>query len=177
MKKGIIIIISILIVLIILVTCVLVYLNFSKNEKEIPKEDITQIENNESNKKNIPEVTNTPMYFTIKSCIDQYMEYVYNQNTEAILGVLDPNYIKEKNITNQNLYEFIFNNEEKKEVDFDIEKVLVVGDEEDLQTYYVKGYIRDTNGNKEESYLTVNIDLKSMIYSIIPEGKEAFNEE
>ena len=117
------------------------------------------------------------MYFTIKSCIDQYMEYVYNQNTEAILGVLDPNYIKEKNITNQNLYEFIFNNEEKKEVDFDIEKMLVVGDEEDLQTYYVKGYIRDTNGNKEESYLTVNIDLKSMIYSIIPEGKEAFNEE
>lgn len=180
MKKVIRIILICLVIIIILVGCFLVYLTLKKdnngneNENNLTSQQISD-EQSEIPKK---EVTNSAMYFSVKSCIEKYMSYISHQNAEAILKILDPTYIKEKNINAENLFEYVFKNENGEELNFDIEKMLVSGDTENLQSYYVKGYIRDAEGNKNESYIIVNIDMQALVFSIVPEvDKEAFNEE
>lgn len=125
-------------------------------------------------------VTNSAMYFTVKSCVDSYINYVKNMDNKSVYKLLDSSYIEENNITEDNIVKYTGTVLEGD--DYDIQKMLLVkGDGEDLQQYYVYGLIRQNNGqkiNKQKVYLTVNIDLENMTFSIIPNvpNEEVFDE-
>lgn len=175
MKK----IIYVILILIVILGGSLFLVNNAKTQK--PK-DNNEANNqteiiHEENNVNLKEVDNTAMYFTIESCIENYMKYISKQDENAIYGILDQEYIKENGINSSNVLNFVINNKEKKPLDFDIQKMLVENDEEDVQKYYVYGIVRNTDGRTEKSYLTINIDINALVYSVIPNvPKGVFNE-
>ena len=162
-----------LVVIIIIVTSIFI-INKKNNDKDENNDNETNNmmnesrEENSNNNVNLKEVDNTAMYFTVESCIKNYMKSISKQDNEAILGILDQNYINDNNIDVNNILEYVTKNNEKKALDFDIQKMLVENDEEDIQKYYVYGVVRNPEGRKEKEYLTINVDINALVYSIIP---------
>ena len=163
--KLIIILLTILIVMILL-------LLFIMNEKRkiLPQnnQEIEQTDVIEQRKLNV--VTNQSMYFTVKSCIETYIDYIIKQDKNSIYKILDSIYIQENNITEETVLNYT--GRLSNGTDFDTQKMLLFeGEEENIQKYYVYGILRTKGAdkaNKKSIYLTVNIDLQNMIFSITP---------
>lgn len=160
--------ISILVILSI-IGIVVFFLEFQKSEDENEMNDIIQDEMLEEQVE-VDVVENTAMYFTVESCIDKYISYIQDAEKTAVYKIIDLSYLNENNIIEDNVLDNIESIPEGS--DFDIQKMLIVkNEEEDLQKYYVYGLLRYNNGqtiNKQKMYLTVNIDLENMMFSIIP---------
>ena len=165
--------------MLIIIGLVVVFLEFQNTDNENETNNIVQQEILEEKVK-FDVVTNTAMYFTVESCIDTYINYVQNAEKAPLYKLLDISYIEKNNVTENNVLDNIATIPEGS--DFDIQKMLLVSDEEeDLQQYYVYGLLRYNNGqeiNREKMYLTVNIDIENMIFSIIPNvpDEEVFDE-
>ena len=104
--------------------------------------------------------------------INSYYDYIYNNNSEAVLAVLNSEYIKENNLNNEN----IFNNIEKvgKDQKYFSEKILELESSLSVRNYFVYGYITNDNtnitGNKERRNYVVNIDYSNQTFSVAPYG-------
>ena len=169
MKKIKYIIILLIIVIIGLLVSIYV-MNIKNTTYEQIKSTQQEVEKEDKEKNEVEEVTNSIMYFTVESCIDKYIGYVSKQEKAAIYGVLDESYIEENKIEQDNVLNYI-TNITNNDVNFDTQQMLVSGEGENLQTYYVYGILREQN-KKIKMYLTVNIDIENMVFSIIPYTKE-----
>ncbi len=179
MKRKIIFISIIIAFIIILSLGVVIYF---LNKKEINNNEENNIVNNNVNiqkeepSKEIEEVTNSAMYFSIKNCIDNYIKYIVEENRKAIYCILDSSYVKENNITEDNVLDYTEIESGGEKLDFKIEQMLVEDKEETIQKYYIHGILRDDEENNEEYYLIIRVDIDALVYSIIPnEGKEVFD--
>lgn len=165
--------------MLIIIGLVVVFLEFQNTDNESKTNNIAQQKILEEKVK-FDVVTNTAMYFTVESCIDTYINYVQNAEKAPLYQLLDMSYIEKNNVTENNVLDNIATIPEGS--DFDIQKMLLVsGEGEDLQQYYVYGLLRYNNGqeiNRKKMYLTVNIDIENMIFSIIPNvpDEEVFDE-
>ena len=179
----------IIFIVIIIMIAIGIYLHMNLSTKNTSNgEVINQQETNQNisqdntiEEMSLSEVTNASRYFSIKSCVDKYMEYISNQNKDAILGVLDVDYVSDNDITEENVLEFVTQNSNNTTLDFDIQKMLISNnnnnDNEDIETYYVYGIIRSQDGNRKDGYLTVKIDMENLVFCIIPNvPEEVFNE-
>lgn len=167
--------ITIFFIIIIVAICAII-LSIKTQEEKDNVENVQPSQENIKEEKSIKEVTNSIMFFSIESCIDQYMEYLSQQNNEAVYAVLDNKYKEDNNITLNNVLNKL-NIKEKKNLDYDIQKMLVNGDGENIQTYYVYGVTREKEGNKKESYITVKVDIENNLFTIMPYvEKGVFNE-
>ncbi len=119
-------------------------------------------------------VTNPNIFFTVESCVNKYVQLLQNKNARAIYDIIDQDYKEEKAIT---IYNAVAIN---KAIDpntiFEAEKILE--DKNDLNTYYVLGYL--TKNNIDDIYdqyrstysIIVKLDLNNYIYSVIPKDVE-----
>ena len=114
--ENIIKIIFIFFIIIVLLICGVLYLlkkndNSGENEvsSNINSEDFEITSSNE-----LKEVESTNVVFNVKQCIQYYIDYINDNNYEAIMKVLDENYIKTKDITEESIkdksYKFIKSN-------------------------------------------------------------------
>lgn len=171
--------IAIIILVILSIIGLVVFLEFQKANN---KDEISNIAQQEilEEKVKYDAVKNTAMYFTVESCIDTYINYIQHADKTPLYKILDSSYLEKNNVTEDNVLDNVEAIPEGS--DLDIQKMLIVsGEEEDLQQYYVYGLLRNNSGqeiNEPKMYLTVNIDIGNMIFSIIPNvpDEEVFDE-
>lgn len=169
----------IILVILSIIGLVVVFFEFQKTNNKNKISNIAQQEILEEKVK-YDAVKNTAMYFTVESCIDTYINYIQHADKTPLYKILDSSYLEKNNVTEDNVLDNVEAIPEGS--DLDIQKMLIVsGEEEDLQQYYVYGLLRNNSGqeiNEPKMYLTVNIDIGNMIFSIIPNvpDEEVFDE-
>ncbi len=109
-------------------------------------------------------------FYTVKSCIDEYINYIVANNNEALYNILDKYYLDKNNIDKNNILEKlvkintyqVFNPERMNYVELN-----------NKQIYMVYGKIREDKlnerANEVDFNLTVTINKQNNSYSIIPE--------
>ena len=119
---------------------------------------------------NISKVTSRDEFFNVENCIKCYIDYINDDNYEAVKTLYDLNYIKNNNIsikdienTNKDLANsrYIIKDMNKKEIN-----------ENDV-VYYCNGISADFENKKFfEINFSVLVDYNKSIFSIIPENME-----
>lgn len=167
----------IVLIIVILIIGVLVFiLNTNTKEENKDKQFNQQIASNiQNNSIETKEVTNSAMYFTIKSCIDTYMKYLSEHNKEAIYSVLSLDYIQDNNIDVDNVLNHV-QILDGRNIDFTIHEMRVENEDKDIQTYYINGVIRSNNSNKQAK-MTINIDITNKVFNVIPDVIEGVFDE
>lgn len=182
-------IIIILIILMIIIISVLLFLNY-KNIHEEASEDSNEIydsneedapeKENEKNQNGFIDVDDKVSYFTVASCIEEYLKY-FNENYTmemtqqekklAIFNMLSENYIKDNEIDLNNVYDKIkiYNND----IEFLVKKEMVMNCSESVDTYIIEGLIYNEK-NVQTEFFMVNLCPETQTFSINPIDKENY---
>ena len=116
-------------------------------------------------------------FFTVNSCIYKYIEYLTKKDTTNILKVLNEDYVKNNNINNSNLYNYLDN---LNGIYTFSAKKMYKDDTDDLVKYYVYGYlVKETiNGSadKTEKYFILNLVEHHLTFDIMPSDSKTFSE-
>lgn len=169
MEKLMKIIIIFFIIIILLIAVVLYILKKDNNiDENNENEYINGLDFEITESNNVEEVSSTGVVFNIKKCIQYYIDYINDNNYEAVIKVLDQNYIKSNNLTEANVKNvsskfikssYFINKTYEKDVTVDQIIYLVYGKLVNSETYKK---IEDVN-------FTVIVDNDSQAFSIIPE--------
>lgn len=119
----------------------------------------------------VKEEKNVSSYISINRCIDIFLKYIKDSNTEAVFSVLTKDYKEIENITIDNIFEKIKRIEGN--VQFNSDKVYLYDSDFFFNTYIVTGkIINSTNNLCEEYNYLLNIDIRKRTFEIAPiEGK------
>lgn len=174
MKKIIKLIIVVMIFIILLAT-ILIIINNKQIEYKQEERDNYVIDDDEKIESQISDVVDPTMFFTIENCVQKYLDnsiiniksgdridlnYEYTDpelRKTAVYKLLTENYIKENNITNQNVLKYTFNIEEQ--VVFTATSMKVHQKSKKIQRYSVSGFIE----NAVDDRFTGNINLLVII--------------
>lgn len=118
-------------------------------------------------------VKNYNDFYTVNSCVYRYLTYLQS-NPNALLKVLDDNYIKANNINENNIYNYLTKYEGN--LSFSSKKMYEEKISSNIYKYYVYGYVEkdimDSFPEKQEAYFIVKLDKKNNIFTIEPyDGK------
>ncbi len=177
LKKIIIILCFIIAIIVLILLC---YLKMNENYDSNITNNIDENSFDVEVDEEIMDTLTEDELFNAKNCIQLYVNYIADKNYDAVMSVLDENYIKENNISvdnienkikkyNDNNY-FIISKAYKKELTLDIVK------------YYISGSIFDNKfSTSEQIDCTVLMDNANNVFSIVPEdlrnnSKFEFNE-
>lgn len=103
---------------------------------------------------------------TINDCMNTYLNYIKESNSEAILDVLIDDYVQELNINKNNVlnkivvvnYEFEYMAKNVYKYDVNLNNV---------STYFVKGYIINKDEKTKNEYnIVINIDSKNNTFEL-----------
>lgn len=151
------------IVLVCLVGVVAIYNIFFKGNKQ-----------EKIDTKTISVLTDNSRFYTVSSCVSKFLSFLTGKDTDKLYVLLDENYVKENNVTKENIYNFLgtYDNE----LIFSPKKIFEQRISENIYKYYVKGYISpdimDSIGEKQDYYIIVIQDQENMTFSIVPyDGK------
>lgn len=169
-------IIIIFFIIIVLLICGVLYLlkkndNSGENEvsSNINSEDFEITSSNE-----LKEVESTNVVLNVKQCIQYYIDYINDNNYEAIMKVLDENYIKVNDITEESIEgkssKFI---KSRYFIDKTYEKDVTVNQ----IIYFIYGRLvnSETYEDIDNVNFTVIIDSENQAFSVIPEVIENSN--
>jgi len=145
-------------------------LHFLNNEQETIENILGEEEENVEVENPIEKVRERNSFYTVTACVDKYLSYLYDEDTEVLYNYLDAEYIKQNNITKNNILEKIGS--------IDTYKIFI-GKEmyeqkitENVRKYYAYGVIKedvaDGEGLEEEFYITIKIDSKNETFSVLP---------
>ena len=132
-------------------------------------------------KKQLDIVTSSSKFYTVSSCVNRYIDFVYNEDSEKILEVLDSKYKTKNNLNKNNLFDKL--DRLDKEYDFEARKMYQEKINDDVMAYYVKGYLienimsNNLVNEKKDFYIIVYLDSKNSTYSVVPYDGEVFIEE
>lgn len=164
-RQKIIIIITIIIIILILIIANLLKKN-TISEEEKNRISSQAKENNEDVRDEKPTRTNrVNTYITIEEVVKNYIENMKSQNSDIVLSILNKEYVKEKNISKDNL-----NVQEYKNIDNYKNIEMYEQNSEEYVVYYIKGQIN----SKSEIYFEVGVDMKKQTYDIMPITKDEY---
>lgn len=160
-----------IVILLIAILCILIIiLNNTKNNqlKEL-QQSTTNIEENIKPKQKVKDVN---WFYTVNTCVDRYLTYLSEKNTDSLMKVLDKNYISYEGITEQNLWNKI---ESPEFLQILSVQAMYEGEMKgNIKTYYVSGTVRDDimdmQTEEKPFYVTVKLDTVNQTFSIMPEG-------
>lgn len=172
-KKLIILILIICVMIIITILGIVIlkntnYLEESKGVKDERSEYLKTQENPaqvvNGKKPNRTSITN--LFVTTQECIKSYFSMIKARNSEVLISYLNDNYIKEKNINENNIFEFIGDFK-----DYNSYRTIEMYDLGGMNysKYYVKGKI-DAN----DVYFEVGMDSSVETFDIAPISKEEY---
>lgn len=180
-------IIIICIIISILITMILLMLNVKKGNNNIPNE-IASEEEKYNITKELKNVTIRNDFYTVKTCVEKFYNIyadIFNStsgnfmiegealesvkreqetNITAIYNMLDQEYIKYANITQENLLNKL---QKVNRVDIEIDRMYVSQQTENIYVYFIYGNLLDINEiiNKDFSTI-VKIDTKSKTFKL-----------
>lgn len=153
------------IILVILVLIIGIYNLFIKKD-EVEKLDT----------ETISLVTDVDRFFTVASCVSKYINYLSIDDKSSLYTLLDNNYKKENNITEDNMYNYII--DVNSGVQFQAYKMYSQNITENIVKYYVHGYIEyeqiDVVSAKSDYYVIAILDQETLTFSIVPYDGEIF---
>jgi len=174
LRKKLVILIICLIILIVLLIAIMIGIKYNEKNRLrsiLAEEQESYIDVMENPGKIIDGVVpkklkNTNWFFTVKNCLNKYIEYINEDNSIAVYNLLDKEYIKNNNLTEKNVMDFV----NKKNISsyYRILKVYQITGIK-YGTYYV-----DAKSNNNEIFYIVNIDSNSNAFSIMPISKEEY---
>lgn len=159
---------TLLIIICIILLCIVALLFLNKDDEEIilSKEPKYRL------------VEDYSRFFTVNSCVFKYITYLNSNKTDDLLKILDEEYIKDNNITNNNVYNFV--NKLNGNYSFKSKKIYYEVGNDKLVKYFVYGYLIeemiDGIGSKQDYYLIVNLDLENQLFSVAPYNGNMFKE-
>lgn len=162
-------VIIVMIVVIIIIISIILLLNLKnrENNKNENNEDISydlQVD------EDVYDVENVNIFFTVEDCINDYFNEIYEKNIKYVYNVLDSEYTKDKNITEENIKEKILTSNERYE--FTASEIKVKEYSLDISIYLAKGKLKNIEKNSQEDYeIAVVLDFYNNKFSIIPECK------
>lgn len=126
--------------------------------------------------KTITVVKDNDRFYTVSSCVNKYLTYLSSNDVDNLYLLLNEGYIKENNITKENINDFIKPITDN--LSFSPNKMFEQRLSKNVYKYYVKGYIRKDTfgqiGEKEIYYIIVIMDQSNLTFSIIPYNGEMF---
>lgn len=168
-KKCIIIVLCCIVT--ILITLIVFNINSKKSKISNSSGDAEETELNNDTK--IEKVSDVKDFYTVKVIVDAYFESFLENNIEELYNVLDPEYIKMFNITEDSIGSELnlindYNIEQKNYYNYYIDKIYV-SKNKNINTYFVYGTIINTNSEtKDNLMLMVELDTNSYYY-ILPQ--------
>lgn len=131
--------------------------------------------NKDDNKINI--VKSSSKFYTVSSCVNRYLSYLYAEDVDNLLILLDNNYKKKNDINSNNFFDKISKLDNN--YSFEARKMYEQVINDNVTKYYVKGYlikegINSYYNEKKDFYLIVNLDTKNSTYSVIPYEGDIF---
>ena len=132
-------------------------------------------ESNVDNKIKI--VKSSSKFYTVSSCVNRYLSYLYAEDVDNLLILLDNNYKKKNDINSNNFFDKISKLDNN--YSFEARKMYEQVINDNVTKYYVKGYlikegINSYYNDKKDFYLIVNLDTKNSTYSVIPYEGDIF---
>lgn len=111
-------------------------------------------------------------YYTAVFCVNQYLEYIYKQDSQAVYNCLDKSYIEEKQITQENLLNKVGNSDSK--YLFTAKKMYQQELPDETIQYYAHGklsdvYAMDSSTEEKEFYISIKINRKYGTFTILPD--------
>lgn len=119
-------------------------------------------------------VKNYNDFYTVNSCVFRYITYLQSSDADALLKVLDEDYIKENSINKDNVLNTLVKYDGN--VTFSSKKMYEEKESSTVYKYYVYGYVEkdvmDSFPEQIETYFIVRLDKKNNIFTIEPyDGK------
>lgn len=126
--------------------------------------------NKKNNSEKMVYVTEYNTFFSIINCINEYIDYIANNNKEGAYELLSTDYIKKNNIVLNNLYEKIEKYPHNTAAEIRKIETVKVGNS---NIYYTNGKIiqnnyKETKIIKDSFSIIVLIDYDNMTYSVYP---------
>ena len=174
-KTILILIITILLIIIILIS--LLFLNKAKNKSDGTKAEAINDNNSiinieyqdESNVRieyEYEPINNSTTFFTIKSCIERYINNIIDKNYNKVYDLLDKEYINNNNITIDNIINKIDKYNKNEQI---IISQMYELKGNNIEKYSIKYYIiNKNNGEKETQYAVVTVNRNDFSFSITP---------
>lgn len=152
-------------VLLVLFSMYLIYINKEDKSKNIS-----------SSKQTYQIVKNYNDFYTVNSCIVRYLAYLQGSNVSSLLKVLDDDYIKNNNINENNIFNYL--NKYEGNVNFSSKKMYEEKESSNVYKYYVYGYVEKDILNsfpeQYKSYFIVRLDKKNNVFTIEPYNGDIF---
>ena len=165
-KKAIII----LVILIILISILILIYKKDNVEDSESMEKIDEESFDISIDENISKVITNDEFYNVENCVQYYIDYLNDENYEAIYRVLDENLIKSNNITIEDLEQ---SNTKSNGNNYIATKINKVEKSLDVSVYFVYGKLfNDEYTTIEEKNYTVIMDYSKSVFSIIPNSLE-----
>lgn len=114
---------------------------------------------------NISEIKSISSFETIDNCVNKFLNYVKENNSNAVYSILINNFIDDNKITKSN----VLNNVIKinYECEYMTKKVYEYSADLSIKTYFVNGYILNKdNGTKQNCDFVINLDTKNNAFEI-----------
>lgn len=126
----------------------------------------------------LTEVSSPNMFFSVVNNINKYYSAISSGNGRVVYDLLDKKYIKEKDLSSENVINNLNLGEEN--LKFFGKEMYVISNKE-IYLYYVSGYvvkdIMDVNvyDTSNDCYFIVNHNIQTSVYSIIPISEKEYN--
>ena len=151
---------------------IIILLLLGKKENKTYSQESVKIEENfsiDSNELKIVESKNE--YIDISQCVYRYFNYIRDANAASLIELLDESYVKEKNISENNIFKYTYNS--KNTIHYFIKDIRVKYDS-NINHYIAECNI--SNENREESiFLIISVDNVNMSFCILPVTKKYEN--
>jgi len=159
---------NLLVILLVIVTALVVVVDFISKDEEKEENDIKI-------------VTNYSNFYTVNSCVYRVINHLSLKDSKSMLLLIDENYKKKNNITEDNILDKFVNVEQ--DSTFKSNKMYYEEMKSGITKYYVYGQIQknqifdeDTEINIKgvDSYFIIYIDIENEIFSVEPYDGEIF---
>ena len=158
----------IILVILLLIIIVITKINNKSNNIEYNRSEDQQGDSIVKSDKEV--LKNSTIFFTVEDSINIYFDKIKENNFEAVMNILNQKYIKEKNITKDNIRLYINNvNQNQKFIATKINQEIY----DNIYTFYVEGTLSD-NYN-DNIYIMVEFDENKSVFNVMPFLEKKYN--
>lgn len=159
--------------IIILIIIVVIILNIIKNKKEVNEEAnlnvITYVETYTTKK-----VSDSVDFYTVKNICNTYVQNILYKSSERLYNQLDPTYIKEFDVTKENVIskmpQYNYEDNDYLTLEVIVKDMYNIGNESSIYTFFVYGYVVDNiKHNKNDFKCMVELSKENNTFYILPE--------
>ena len=161
------------IVIILLIVIMIIILSIVRNKKAVKEEAnlnvITYVEKYTTEK-----VKNSIDFYTVKNICNTYVQNLLYKSSEDLYNQLDPEYIKEFDITKSNviskLSRYNFEENDYLTLEVIVKDMYSIKNENSIYTFFVYGYVVDNiKHNKNDFKCIVELSKENNTFYILPE--------